>query len=142
MLVNRLQVRAHLLVTSDLNNPDFNKAAKILSIMHEEYYRNVYIDIEFTANTNAMKDKYNKGQGKYGKKRQERYTDYTGGFKGNTTPYSKRISKGKCQSRPYYVEEKGKIHSTTLDHMGHATTHTDDQVQEDTTKAKEKTLAK
>eukprot|EP00971_Amphidinium_carterae_P088479 1750606-Amphidinium_carterae.3 len=56
MLVNRLQgeVRSHLLLTSDLSTPDFDKDAKTV----EDYYRNVYIDKELTSGANAFKGKY------------------------------------------------------------------------------------
>eukprot|EP00971_Amphidinium_carterae_P286569 5689279-Amphidinium_carterae.2 len=42
MFVNRLQgeVRSHLLLTSDMRTPDFDKGAKTV----EDYYRDVYID--------------------------------------------------------------------------------------------------
>eukprot|EP00971_Amphidinium_carterae_P017806 350917-Amphidinium_carterae.1 len=78
MFVERLQenVRSHLLLMGDLKRPDFDKAAKTV----EDYYRNVYIDNEFTAGTNVFKGNYNKGksEGKYGKKGQDRYTNFTG----------------------------------------------------------------
>eukprot|EP00971_Amphidinium_carterae_P026371 520330-Amphidinium_carterae.1 len=64
MLINRppREVRAHLLLNSDLNNPDFDKSAKIV----KGYYRNVYIGNDLTANTNALIGNTGKGKGKYG----------------------------------------------------------------------------
>eukprot|EP00971_Amphidinium_carterae_P306816 6097419-Amphidinium_carterae.3 len=86
--------------------PDFNKGTKTV----EEYYRNVYIDNKFTSNTHAMKGKCNKGKGKYGKEGQERYTDYTGGKKGSTTPYTGPTAKEKGSTNHDPTTSKGRVH--------------------------------
>eukprot|EP00971_Amphidinium_carterae_P177553 3521410-Amphidinium_carterae.1 len=70
MLVNRLQgdVRSHLLLTSDLKTPNFDKASKTV----EDYYRNVYIDTEFTAGTNAFEGKYSESKKKGNTERKDK----------------------------------------------------------------------
>eukprot|EP00971_Amphidinium_carterae_P348598 6490584-Amphidinium_carterae.3 len=91
----------------NLTGEGFGKDTKTV----EEDYRNVSIDNELSAGTNAFKGKYNKGKskGKYGKKGQNRYTDFTGGKQGSMAPYSKGEGRGKeYQSRPYNIKGKGK----------------------------------
>eukprot|EP00971_Amphidinium_carterae_P260782 5173520-Amphidinium_carterae.1 len=101
MLVNRVhgEVQAHFLLTNDLNNPDFNKAAKIV----EEYYRNVYIDNELTANTNTMKGNTTNEKGSTARKdKRDIHTHTT----------LRGTGQGKYQSRPYYIKGKNPYHNT------------------------------
>eukprot|EP00971_Amphidinium_carterae_P154837 3070202-Amphidinium_carterae.1 len=91
MFINRLrgEVRAHLLLNKDMNKSDFNKAAKAVN----DDYKNVYIENDYTTNTNAFKGK----KGKRKRKLQPQKTRQNHRLQ----PIQQRKRKGKYQSRPH-----------------------------------------
>eukprot|EP00971_Amphidinium_carterae_P076662 1514242-Amphidinium_carterae.1 len=62
MLLQNIQgdIKSHLLLTTNMSTPDFDGSATTV----EDYYRNVYIDNNYTAGTHGLKCKYYKGKGK------------------------------------------------------------------------------
>eukprot|EP00971_Amphidinium_carterae_P296917 5898565-Amphidinium_carterae.2 len=53
-------MKSHLLLNTNLSTPDFDSAATTV----EDYYRNAYINNNYSAGTNGLKGKYYKGKGK------------------------------------------------------------------------------
>eukprot|EP00971_Amphidinium_carterae_P095355 1886781-Amphidinium_carterae.2 len=75
----RRAVQNHLLLNIDMTKPDFDKTAKVV----EDYYRNFYIENDYTTNTNVFKGKrYGKGKGNDSFKGQDRNSYDRGGKKG------------------------------------------------------------
>eukprot|EP00971_Amphidinium_carterae_P158678 3145659-Amphidinium_carterae.2 len=66
MLLENIQgdIQSHLLLTTNMATPNFDKAATIV----EDYYRNVYIDNNYSAGTHGgLNGKYGKGKHNKGK---------------------------------------------------------------------------
>eukprot|EP00971_Amphidinium_carterae_P126609 2508542-Amphidinium_carterae.1 len=101
LLLQNMQgdIKSHLLLNTDMANPNFEEPATKV----EEYYRNVYIDNNYSKGVHGLKGKYGKGKDK-GKKGK---CDY------NNTP------KGKGYTDNYPPHQKGNFKekkSTAHDH--------------------------
>eukprot|EP00971_Amphidinium_carterae_P288161 5720869-Amphidinium_carterae.1 len=90
-----------------MNKPDFNKAAKVV----EDYYNNVYIDNDYTTNTNAFKGK--KGKRKVQPQNTGKTLTTQVARKDTTTPPTKEKGSTNQDNTTAKAKAKVKDHTTT-----------------------------